>query len=345
MRLLLFVCLVLCAPAALGARLEVPLRVPLESIRKALDAHLAGSSATPHVVYRQGPCRYLKLGTPTLEAHDGRLRLASPGSGALSVELAGNCRGADWRGSMQFTLAPQLDSEGRLRLRIIDSKLSDARGARALPFIWDLSKHHVHPRLSQFSYDIGASSSALLGVLRGAAPPEHAAALELALTQVRFLEPRVEATEIVVPLALEIPDAWLANTSSAPSAPLTEAELEALEKALQPWDAFLVYSIKQLALDSGNEALRKKLFTLLLDSRYRLSAILSGETRTAGDPLRELFVDAWSEMRSIAGCPGATSSTPTKPVSPTSWRRQARSSCSAAAFPRRTRRSTATWCR
>ena len=47
-----------------------------------------------------------------------------------------------------------------------------------------------------------------------------------------------------------------------------EAELDALDKALQPWDAFLVYSIKQVALDSEDSALRRRLFTLLLDSRY-----------------------------------------------------------------------------
>ncbi|HEV3010802.1 MAG TPA: lytic transglycosylase domain-containing protein [Burkholderiales bacterium] len=304
-RLLLLCCVILSAPGAAAARLEIPLRIPLEPLRQALDAQLATSPATPHVLYRQGRCRYLKLGTPKLEAVDGRLRFVSPGSAALGVQLAGNCQNAAaWQGSMQFTLAPRLDDAGRLRLRIVDTRLTDARGGRALPFIWDLSKHHVHPRLQQFSYDIGASSSALLAIMRGAAPPEHSAALELALQQVQVLEPRVEAAAIIVPIAIELPDAWLtaapsANVSAGASAPLTEAELEALENALQPWDAFLVYSIKQLALDSENEALRKRLFTLLLESRYRLSEILSGDAPAAGDPLRELFVDAWNELRTI----------------------------------------------
>ncbi|HEY3254909.1 MAG TPA: hypothetical protein VGJ91_13205, partial [Polyangiaceae bacterium] len=279
LRLLLLCCVTLSASGALAARLEIPLRVPLEPIRQALDKQLGA-------VYRQGPCRYLKLAAPKLEPVDGKLRFVSPGSAALGVELAGNCQAAAWQGSMQFTLAPRLDDAGRLRLRIVDSRLSDARGGKALPFIWDLSKHHVHPRLQQFSYDIGASSSALLAVLSGAAPAEHSAALELALKQVQVLEPRVEANEIIVPMVVELPDAWMtANipASAGASAPLTEAELEALEKALEPWDAFLVYSIKQLALDSENEALRKRLFTLLLESRYRLSAILSGDAPAAGD--------------------------------------------------------------
>jgi len=37
----------------------------------------------------------------------------------------------------------------------------------------------------------------------------------------------------------------------------------------------------------------------LLESRYRLSAILSGDAPAVGDPLRELFIDAWNELRTI----------------------------------------------
>src|SRR2546428_1884583 len=285
LRRLTLCCLVLCAPGALAARLEIPLRVPLESIRQALSAQLAASPARPNVIYREGPCRYLNLDTPKLDAADGQLRFAGPGSAALGVEVFGNCQNAaDWRGSMEFTLVPQLDNAGRLRVRIVDSKLTDAAGGTALPLIWELSKRQVHPRLQRFSYDIGASRATLLGVLRNAAPPEHAAELEQALAQLQVLQPRVEATQVVVPIAIEIPDTWLAAPApiAASTAPLTEAELDALDKALQPWDAFLAYCIKQVALDSGDRALRQRLFTLLLESRYQLAAILSGEAPTAG---------------------------------------------------------------
>jgi hypothetical protein len=231
------------------------------------------------------------------------LRLIGPGSAALGVEWLGNCQSAAvWQGSMQFTLAPQLDGAGRLRVRIIDSRLTDAGGSTpALGLIWDLSKRHVHPRLQQFSYDIGALRAALLDVVRSVAPPGRRAELELALSQLQLLAPRVEANGIVVPIAIEIPDAWLAAPPPAgvSSAPLTEAELDALDRALQPWDAFLVYSIKQLALDSEDRALRKKLFTLLLAGRYQLVAILSGEAPATGDPVRELFIDTWNELRTI----------------------------------------------
>ena len=290
---------------AVAARFEIPLRVPLEPLRQALAAQLAASKATPNVIYREGRCRYLNLESPKLEAVDGNLRLTGPGSGALGIELLGNCQNAaNWKGTMEFTLAPQIDSAGRLRVRIVDSKLTDDGGSSALGFIWELSKRYVNPRLERFSYDLGASRNALASIVRGAAPPQHAAELEAAVKQLQVQPLRVESAAVVVPIALELPDPWLAApaapvVAAVPAAPLSEAELEALEKALEPWDAFLLYAVKQLALDSESSALRKRLFTLLLESRYRLTEILSGDVPAAGDPLRELFVDTWEELRTI----------------------------------------------
>ena len=303
-RLLAFCSLALSGPAAWAGRIELPLRIPLEPLGRALGEQLAAAPPSRQALYRDGPCRYLKLGVPKLHAAEGRLRVVGPGTAALGVALLGNCQSAAaWQGLVDFKLAPWIDRAGRLRVRIVDSQLTDASGARASAagLIWDLSKRHVHPRLEQFSYDIGAARESLLALLRSAAPPQHGAALELALAQLQVMEPRVEASSIVVPIAFEVPDAWLAASpqGNASTAPLTEAELEALDQALQPWDAFLVYSIKQVALDSADGGLRERLFALLLDSRHQLAAVLTGETRTASDPVRALFIDAWNELRAI----------------------------------------------
>lgn len=296
----------LLAPGAFAARLEIPLRVPLELVRDGIVKQLEASGKTGEI-WREGACRYLSLEAPTLEpAGEGLLRLAAPGKAALGAEVLGKCaNAADWVGTARFTLAPQIDSAGVLSVRIVDSSLTDARGEKAAPLIWELGKRQLHPRLERFRYDLGASRTALLGLLRGAAPPAQAAAMEAVLGQVRVLPLRVEKAQVVVPVALEIPDAWLAPAVLSPAsatapgaaAPLTDEEIDNLEKALEPVDAFLVYCIRQVAAD--NAELRQKLFTLLLDSRYQLSAILSGDAPPGGDPVRTLFLDTWSELRAI----------------------------------------------
>ncbi len=303
-RLVLLSCLALFALGAQAGSLEIPLHVPLQPIRDALRTQLAAAADKPEIIYQEGPCRYLHYEAPRLEAHEGQLRFVGPGAAALGAELFGTCyNAAAWRGSMEFTLAPQLDSAGRLTLRIVNSRLTDANGKETptLGFIWGLTKSYLNPRLEQFSYDIGASRETLLAVLRTAAPPAHSAELEQVLAHLHVLEPRVAAEEIVVPISIDIPATWQTapQPSTASVAPLTDAELAALEQTLQPWDAFLVYSIKQVALDSPDGALHKQLFALLLDSRYRLVDILSGEQRSSGDPLREQFIATWNDLRAI----------------------------------------------
>jgi hypothetical protein len=293
-------------PAALAARLEIPLRVPLELVREALSKQLDDSTGKTGELWREGKCRYLRLQPPKLEAAERGLLLTAPGSAMLGAELLGKCaNAADWDGTARFVLEPRIDNAGILRVRILDSTLTDKRGAqsnqRAAGLIWELSKSQLHPRIERFSYDLGASRTALLNVLRGIAPPQQAPLMELALNQLQVLQPRVEGTHVVVPIAMEVPDAWLAAPAPAPAvsgAQLTEAEVEALEKALEPLDAFLVYAIRQIASDSTSAELRQRLFTLLLDSRYQLSELLSGDA-TGGDPVRALFLDTWNQLRTI----------------------------------------------
>src|SRR5580765_2458465 len=183
----LLLCLLLAAPAAWAGRLEIPLRVPLEAVRQSLAAQLSGERP----IYREGPCRFLNLDAPALEGVGGELRLATPGSAAVGVELFGRCQSAaDWQGTMHARLVPRIDEAGRLRLHIVDSRLVDSRGRKGVPLVWKLAREQVHPRLESFSYDLGAPRGAVLSVLRGFAP---------GLGEVQFLQPRIEATHIVVP--------------------------------------------------------------------------------------------------------------------------------------------------
>jgi len=294
------------APGALAARLEIPLRVPLELVREALAKHLAAQSGGTGELWREGACRYLRLEPAKLEAAERGLLLSAPGQAMLGAEIFGTCaNAADWDGTVRFILEPRIDHAGVLRVRILDSAFSDKRGDKAAGLIWQLGKRQLHPRIERFSYDLGASRTALRDILRGVAPPEQAAAMEAVVSQLQVLAPRVETSHVVVPIALEIPDAWLTTAASAgagqsaAATPLTEAEIDALEKALEPVDAFLVYSIRQIAADSTSAALRQRLFTLLLESRYELSAIVSGDTPAGADPVRTLFIDTWNQLRAI----------------------------------------------
>jgi hypothetical protein len=253
---------------------EIPLRVSLDTLRDAFNAQLTG--------YRDGPCRYLRVRPASLEEKDGRLHLAIPGRGGRGGPRAGaGPTPAPGQGGVHVTRSPPNDSAGRVRVRIVDSRASGIP-----PAMWEMGKQHLHARLARFGYAID------LSLLSSAAP---------GLPKLELGQPRVEAAHVVLPVGAEIPDAWLAAPAT-PSAPLTEAELEALEKALEPFDAFLVHVIRHVAVEAQDGELRKRLFTVLLDSRYRLVDLLSGDVRAEGDAVRAMFLETWSELReALAG--------------------------------------------
>lgn len=273
-RALAFCVLLFPAYDAAGAQVEIPLRVSLDTLRDAFNAQLTG--------YRDGPCRHLRLKPATLASKDGRLHLAIPGRGALGVPFAGACQtAAAWQGVMHFTLAPRIDAAGRVRVRIVDSRASGIP-----PALWEMGKQHLQARLARFGYAID------LSLFSRAAP---------GLPKLELGQPLVEASHVVLPVGAEIPDAWLA-APAASSAPLTEAELEALEQALEPFDAFVVHVIRHVAVEAQDEELRKRLFTVLLDSRHRLVDLLSGDVRAEGDAVRAMFLETWGELReALAG--------------------------------------------
>src|SRR5581483_11995148 len=111
----------------------------------------------------------------------------------------GRCQNAaDWRGSVQLTLAPRIDSAGILRVRVVDSKLTDVRGGDSrAPLIFELAKSQITPRIERFGYDLGAARAALVSIVRSVAPPQQRGVMERALQSLEVKDPRVEKTHVV----------------------------------------------------------------------------------------------------------------------------------------------------
>jgi hypothetical protein len=112
-------------------------------------------------------------------------------------------------------------------------------------------------------------------------------------------EPNIAALDdgIRVTLVMTVPDgpAPAANPGAASAA--TPAELKAFQDTLDQWDAFMVFSIKQLGDAVGDQQFRDQLLQILLDSRYRLvEALNSPPAATGPDPVRLMFLDEWRQL-------------------------------------------------
>ena len=165
-----------------------------------------------------------------------------------------------------------------------------------------MTERALLPRLTGLSVDLTPPRDDVLGLIRMVVAPPDAARMEAILRSatVRTVEVRDDA--VVVHLVLDVPESFVkprpAPAQSEP--PLGPAELQAVAKALERWDAFLVFVVKSLGLDIADPGVRAELFGLLIESRYELLPILAGDVRRSeGDPVRRLFTEAWGHLHDI----------------------------------------------
>ena len=295
----------LAVPAGLmAATIELPLTLRTALLQQTLAMHINPEPGKPTVLFQEGPYRYLHSERPQLDIRNGEPHfsahiVASFGSNVLGVMPMG----VIWSGSIDMTLSPYVDEQWQLRYRIVDSALYDDAGVKPMMtgLVWDLVKRFLHPRLEKYSLDLTPPQQEIVAFLRACASPSEADQLDETLNSIATGVLRVESNGFVVPLVLTVAESPEPVPMPEPvEAPLTPVELENFQKTLEPWDAFLVFVIKNAGLDFVDAPMRVQLFDLLISSRYQLLPILTGEVRPdAGDPLRALFVDAWQNLRVI----------------------------------------------
>ncbi|MFH1215450.1 MAG: lytic transglycosylase domain-containing protein [Pseudomonadota bacterium] len=290
-----------------AATIELPLTLRTSLLKRALLRHLDQKEGQPVVFYQEGPYRFLNSERIQLFIKDGIPHFTCHGRAGLGFKFLGVLPVAvRWSGSIDLTLAPYVDSQWHLRYRILDSTIFDDEGKKPVitGFVWDLVKKFLHPRLENFSLDLSLPQQEIVAVLKACASPEEAEQLESILRTLTAGSIRIDSFGIVVPLLLTVDESLLAAAAPVKEipaqAPLAPEEIEAFQKVMEPWDAFLVFVVKNAATDFVDATMREELFDLLINSRYQLLPILTGDVPVEpGDPLRVLFIDAWEELRGI----------------------------------------------
>jgi hypothetical protein len=300
----LFCSILLLSASATAAEISIPLKVPLALLRAPLTGWAALPEQAPRELYRKGSCRYFQVGNPVLEQRPDGLHFVTRVAGRWALEIAGRCIGLSaWSGTADLELVPVVGDDGRLRLQISHSTLRDEAGRSAplLGFIVNLSKRFINSRIEAFSYDLTPPREEVMAVLRDCVPMAILPSVEETLHNLRLGKAALAPDTVTVPLILTIPDAWREPPPPRPAvAPMDETAIRTLEQDFEPLDAFVVFVVKRAGIDLNDPELRERLFELLLESRYRLVEILSGEVEgVSGDPLRELFIADWEDLRAL----------------------------------------------
>lgn len=288
-----------------AAEITFPLTVRFDLLLQQLIQQVYTRPGEIAPVWYEGDCRYLYLDHPQLNRQEAHLRFVTHGAGNFGAEVLEKCLSPlSWKGFIEVLTEPYVTTDWQLRLRMLESNLYDEEWNKGLltGLLWEVTERVFLPHLTNLTVNLAPPRDDILFLVRTAVPPSEAAQIETILHSASAKEVEVQDTAVVVPLALTVPDTFVQPRplSAQPEAPLSPAELEAFQQALERWDAFLVFVIKGVGTDVADPHIREELFEMLLTSRYALLPILAGEVATGeGDPVRRLFLETWKRLRDI----------------------------------------------
>jgi Transglycosylase SLT domain len=301
----LVACLLGAPAPGRAAEVVVPLTIRFELLLEQLRRDLYTDPGGVAPLWRENRCRHLSLDGPAFSRRDELLRFVTHGQGRVGTSLFGFCLNAlRWQGYVEALTTPYVTADWQLRLRVAESSLYDESWRKRLlsGLLWEVIERALLPHLTRLSVNLAPPRDEMVGLIRSVLSASDAARMEpiLRSATVRAVEVRDDA--VVAHLALAVPEAYVQARPAPAQAepPLAPAELEAVERALERWDAFLVFVVKNLGLDIADPGIRAELFGLLIESRYDLLPILAGDVRRSqGDPVRRLFTEAWRSLQEI----------------------------------------------
>jgi len=302
MRILLgAVAALLLARPAVADPVIFPLVVDYPLLAAALARQMRAETDGTAVLWgTRGGCRYLTLRDLHLEPADGRVRLSARGEARVGFRFIGFCLApVSWHGRVETLATPELGADWRLRLRDLDSSLTDEEGRRSVVAsrLWDVVKDRVEDQWRDFTFDLGPPVDDAKALLAAAAEPERARPVLAALESLRPVG--VEPTDrgIEARIAIDLPPAE--PTVTVPEPALEPMEVERWQAALESWDGFLVFVIKDIGALDADEHVRDELLAILLDSRQQLIAALATGPQAGVDPVRQIFLDTWERLRGV----------------------------------------------
>jgi hypothetical protein len=296
---------------ASASQVRIPLTIDYITLREALKRQLYnGPGGRAQLWNGLDDCQFLYAEKPEFSRAPAgaaaSVKLETANSLGLGVAMGSRCIGEiSWSGIVEALGVPYIAPGLELKFHFTDLNVYDSahQKTQIVSKGFDLIKSYLVPRLDDFSYDLTPAVQQLAAMISDSIPADAAGRLHAAIASLTA-EPNIAALDegIRVTLVMTVPDMPAstaipgAAASPSPVAP-TPAELEAFQDTLDQWDAFLVFSIKQLGDAVGDQQFRDQLLQILLDSRYRLVQALNNPSAATGpDPVRLLFIDEWTQL-------------------------------------------------
>ncbi|MCC5810309.1 MAG: transglycosylase SLT domain-containing protein [Ectothiorhodospiraceae bacterium] len=293
---MLLVSLLLVTPQAFAERVEVPLNLDLRYLEGRVAAAL-GLDEQGRGRLAEDACNRVDVSDMELASADGRLRVSMAVTADVGTYVFGQCRGPGrWQGRMLVDMAPSVDEEGLLvRLSPETAELRRPDGSEGLltrPARL-LAENLILPRMRETVVDLREPLNALDAMLQQLLVDAGSSAPELT-DRSRLSRVSVEDDGIRAMLVFDLQPGAPRDPAAEP--PLDESELAEWQRLEDELDGFLTAVISQVARHAEDRGLQLDLLGVLLDARWAISrALVEDDPRT--DPVRELFVETWNQLR------------------------------------------------
>lgn len=286
---------------ARGVEVNVPLQLDYALVRHILWAEVfTGPDHSARVLDDGRDCNVLVLSDPAIATDAGRIKLTSKARAKLGNLEEGGCFSLlRWDGIVELleqpVLAPDLST---IRFHIVDSRIYDRDGSRPVltGLLWDSVKRHVHPQLQKIRVDLGSPVREIRSLVPLLFSGEGADAVRRSLDSLAITDVRAVERGLAMTLRFNVPAMPRPPAAQPSEPPLTSDEAQKWEAALQEWDAFLTFVIRQSAKETELREVRRALLGVLLEGRYDLVDALTTWQPGTPDPVRRLFLKSWRRL-------------------------------------------------
>ena len=290
---------------ASAAQVRIPLTIDYITLSEALKRQVYTAPGGRAELWNGlDDCQYLYAENPQFARATApgaaTVKLETNNSLEIGVAVGSQCLNAiQWSGIVETLGVPYIAPGLQLKFHFTDLNLYDSAHQKTeiVSKGFDLIKSYLIRRLDDFSYDLNPAVQQLAAMIADSIPADAADRVHAAIASLTA-ESNIAALDdgIRVTLMMDVPDVPGGAIAGSAASP-TPAELKAFQDSLDQWDAFLVFSVKQLGNAVGDQQFRDQLLQILLDSRYRLmQALYNPPTAAECDPVRALFLDEWRRL-------------------------------------------------
>ncbi len=297
--MVLLCCPLTVVPASRTIHIPVALDYPFvrsEFIRQAFN--LPGERALP-LNLNEG-CSRIELWDPEVGPEKSFLKLGSAIKIQAGLPLQNVCIPlAGWEGNINLLQQFVFDQKtNRLGLQVMDFKTLGPGGKQTGidKNLVGLIQSYLNPYLGKVSFDMSGAVKGLQNLLPLFAKDQDRQRFGSWLGTLRIGGVQMKEGSIILDMQMDV-DAP-APAGEGEGASLSTAGIQALVKAWEDWDTFLVYQIQALTGQSVTDDEKSTLLETLLDRRYEFVNSLEEGTITQDLVVRQ-FTDTWQTLGSI----------------------------------------------